>query len=587
MKLQLVMLLLAASAGAIDLPSEEMLRHAWKLLSEPGALQDHLRFDLYTRGVVNLTLAAYKAWPDMNATFVPPPSVSGPLPSSKCGMFEDIVVPIIDETWPSASEERAAEVVALAEQAPFPQAAWLSGKWEEGVSKQAAVEEGIGAARNPDRILVPWGPERDTDEGLSAFVFQGVGQHRVQKVRPDDKHAESAVYAVYLSDAEDLEVRSGFARLGADAYFTADQKVTHIRRLGRTYYPSMQGWEKHTAKGMSWRECCEVDGWYNCLNFEKGCDCHVPTKIGFRHARMAFLGTLLSIVTVHDHLLWTHLSVANAVVTAGVQELATHHPLRVLMHPHTFRTADINWIAVYRLVNENGHLHRLTPLTADSIRALAKSAQKAETGMRFETPPQRHAAQGLATDAPRLPLHEDGGDFFAVVKAHVHRYMSAHYDYATNGCGGDEGVRRWVARANTLMPLRDLPTGDALTCESLEDVLATFIYTVTANHAHVGQVTSEVVDPCHAPQAWREGELCATPRSAFSTRSLIESTALPMPKLRDDYSHLFPTAVGKQMWQAFQTDLAAFQERVAARNAVRPRAFRSFDMDIVEVSVAI
>ena len=87
------------------------------------------------------------------------------------------------------------------------------------------------------------------------------------------------------------------------------------------------------------------------------------------------------------------------------------HPLRVLMHPFTFRTAEINWRAAFSLVQGVRALctaprpSRLTALTA-----LFKFAQTEEGGMQFMTIPERFAAQGFTSeDKVQLPLHEDGG----------------------------------------------------------------------------------------------------------------------------------------------------------------------------------
>eukprot|EP01061_Rhynchopus_euleeides_P045449 TRINITY_DN8158_c0_g2_i1.p1 TRINITY_DN8158_c0_g2~~TRINITY_DN8158_c0_g2_i1.p1 ORF type:complete len:249 (+),score=105.24 TRINITY_DN8158_c0_g2_i1:79-747(+) len=222
------------------------------------------------------------------------------------------------------------------------------------------------------------------------------------------------------------------------------------------------------------------------------------------------------------------------------------------------------------------------------MEALFEFVSSAEGGLDFATIPQRFEAQGFtAEDKVQLPLHEDGSDFYDVVQEYVQSYLGAYYNYTTNECKTDDGVQAWVARANSILPRNDLPVGEALTCEGLEDILTTFVYTVTANHAHVGQISSEIADPCHSPWAWREGELCGTPRTAFTTRFIMEATSLAQPKLLDDYTHLLPAEDDKQRWRDFQTNLAAFQSRVDGRNANRARLFRSFDLRVVEISIGI
>eukprot|EP01061_Rhynchopus_euleeides_P020068 TRINITY_DN3280_c0_g4_i1.p1 TRINITY_DN3280_c0_g4~~TRINITY_DN3280_c0_g4_i1.p1 ORF type:complete len:592 (+),score=194.63 TRINITY_DN3280_c0_g4_i1:194-1969(+) len=548
-----------------------------------------LRFDDFGRSGAQQTAFGYSVWPNLTAQSVVPASLFMQLPSATVGLAEDVEVPTIDETWPSPSQEEANTSAAYGESLPFPHAGWLCGSWYKGEDKMAKLADLMTGARNPERTLVRWGDEKYTDEGFSAFVFQGIGQHRVEKVRAGDVCARGATYAVYLSDAEALEVKPGLARLGGDAYFNEHGIVTHIRRLGRFYYPSQPGWERHTTTDLSRRECAEVGG--RCRRWfmsSAPCVCRVPARLGFKSAKMAFLGTLSVVITAIDHLYGVHLSVSNAIVTSNVQALPTSHPLRTLMHPHTFRAAVINYRASFQLVNEYSHLHRSTALTETGLRQLFKYAQTEAAGLGWKTVPERHAAQGFtAEDKVKLPLHEDGGDYYAVVRKYVHGYLSAHYNYAENQCGADTGIQAWMSRANSIAPQHDLPVGDAVTCETLEDVLATFIYTVTGGHTHVGQIVSEVEDPCHAPWAWREGELCGPPRTTFTQLLLLESTAFPQPKLMDDFTHLFPEEADKQRWVEFQADLQEFKERVAARNSNRARMFRSFDMDVMEVSVGI
>ena len=559
--------------------------------SFPKSVNEKLRFDEFTRGLALQNQDNYARWPNMTSLYVVPPSISSPLPSTTVGLAEDIVVPTLDETWPAASQEEANESIAYSESLPFPHTSWHVGRWYDGEDKKASIDALIGTGTNPLRTLVPWGEEKYTDQGFADYVFKGIGQHRVVKVRAGDADAKGATYAVYLGFMEQFEVRPGFARHGANAYFNAEGQPTHIVRLGRTYYPSVPGWEKHTEHGLSWRECRELDGWYKCFSLSRGlhpCECKVPAKIGFKSAKFAFLSTLNTVITFVDHLYWGHLTVANSIVSGNVQELGVHHRLRALMHPFTFRTAEINWRAAFSLVNEYGLVHRSSSFSADGLKELFKFVQTEEGGLQFMTIPERFAAQGFTSeDKVQLPLHEDGADFYQIVRKYVRTHLTTYYDYPTNACGKDEGISAWMTRANSISPRKDLPTGEALTCEKLEDVLSTFVFTVTGYHAHVGQIAAEVNDPCHSPWAWREGELCGPPRTTFTMRFVMEATSLPQPKLLDDYTHVLRRPGDKARWLVFQEELAAFGKVVDSRNANRTRPFRSFDMDVVEVSIGI
>merc|ERR1719487_2751572 len=99
-------------------------------------------------------------------------------------------------------------------------------------------------------------------------------------------------------------------------------------------------------------------------------------------------------------------------------------------------------------------------------------------------------------------------------------------------------------------PLSDLPPlADG--CEALETVLATLIYLVSAGHRHVGTIAAEVEDPCFAPWAWREGELCGTPRTAYMQGLIMATTGLEQPTIVEDYTHMFLDDASKGLWRGF------------------------------------
>merc|ERR1712139_445291 len=174
---------------------------------------------------------------------------------------------------------------------------------------------------------------------------------------------------------------------------------------------------------------------------------------------------------------------------------------------------------------------------------------------------------------------------YAALRTFVHEYLSIHFDYASNGCASDTAVGAWYGRVNTLMPQHDLPT--TLTCEVLEEVLSTFMFYVSAMHNHVGTIAAEVEDPCFAPWAWREGELCGPPRTFFTQAIVMTSTSMEQPKIVDDYTHMFDDAPSKAAWSRFTVGLRVVGQRVEQRNKHRRRPFLSFATDRIETAISI
>eukprot|EP01061_Rhynchopus_euleeides_P008170 TRINITY_DN171_c2_g1_i3.p1 TRINITY_DN171_c2_g1~~TRINITY_DN171_c2_g1_i3.p1 ORF type:complete len:1111 (+),score=146.06 TRINITY_DN171_c2_g1_i3:105-3437(+) len=556
-------------------------------LSAARALVDGFRFDLTQRAYVGIYADTYAHLPPIPPSSVRPPWLFGELPMLPSG-FAGVHVPMHDEIFPSPfTIEETQLAMALTQKLPFPDTADEAGQYHEWEHPETVVGGMLSGIVDDGRVLVPWGQEKHTDKGFSAVVFQGIGQHRVEKVRRGDRHARSAVYASYLNFAEDLEVRPGFAKYGADAYFDKHGQVTHIRRGGQTYHPSNPGWAAYRSSNMTRRECRAVRGWRECDQTGSSlvCRCTVPAKLGFKAAKLAFLGTLFAVVTAVDHLFGVHLTYANSLVISNVAELPVEHPLRVLLNPFTFGTAAVNYAVARSLTSELGLLQRTTSLSTQGLWDLFAFARTEAAGVSWKSPLERFQAQGFGPDDLHLPLHEDATDFYGVVKQFVHSFVTAHWDYTSNTCRSDEHVKKWWTRMSSMAPLHDLPA--AVTCENLEQVIAVAIFYVSAMHTHVGAVTGEVLDPCHLPMAWREGEPCGPPRTAHAGAVLIASTSQNHPKLLGDYTHLFDDEGDKQLWRDFQVNLVEYGKRVDARNAQRTRPFKGFHLSHIEISTAV
>merc|ERR1712110_436559 len=167
------------------------------------------------------------------------------------------------------------------------------------------------------------------------------------------------------------------------------------------------------------------------------------------------------------------------------------------------RTEAINYNAAILLAPEWGMLHRAVPMTTAGITGLWNYANTSSRGLTWQTVPVKKAARGVNLE---LPYDVDGLDYYAILKNYTHHYLAHYYDLASDACAADQALQRWYNRVDSLLPATsDLPT---LTCAVLEDVLSTFMYHVSAYHRHVGSIASEAADPCFAPMAWREGELC-------------------------------------------------------------------------------
>jgi len=388
----------------------------------------------------------------------------------------------------------------------------------------------------------------------------------------------AASFGLELERFQALETRPGFAKLGASAYFSSAKRIVGIYRNGKLYTPDgPQGTSRECGEYFSWGY------WYP--------RCGDTWEDGWLHAKMAFRGTLVTIITVSDHLQSVHLTYGNALATANVEELHPDHPLRRLLTPFAFRTEAINYNAANILTPEMTLVHRAVGLSKDGIVAAFQHGNASAEMQRFHTFPELLAARGVQDLS--LPLDEDGAGFYTILKAAVHDYISHYYDYASNACATDplsahgsavSGIPRWYEKVRLSLPGQQLPS---LTCENLEEVLATLLYQVTAFHRHTGTIAAETSDPCWAPSAWIDGYLCGLPRTAFTQSFIMATTGLEQPKLIEDYGHIFNEAFGKSWWASLTTSLTAFERVIEGRNAQRKQPYLIFLPSKIETAVGI
>lgn len=240
------------------------------------------RMDAYSRILALANSVAHSNHVKPAAADVTVPTAMQDVPGVACGLT-NITVPQTDEHQGDISTlNRAGGVVGNL--LDFPETADHAevGDWEVGEDREATVKRLVGVW--PDmRGMYDWGsaPDRYSDAVVQDLCVAGLGQHRLERVKVDDAlKPAGAVYAVYLNFAATLEVRPGFAKLGADAYFDGSGTLIGISRAGTLFTPDgEQGTPSSCTRSWSW------GSWST--------SCSTAT-IGWQHAKLAFRGTLIT-----------------------------------------------------------------------------------------------------------------------------------------------------------------------------------------------------------------------------------------------------------------------------------------------------
>lgn len=84
----------------------------------------------------------------------------------------------------------------------------------------------------------------------------------------------------------------------------------------------------------------------------------LPSDEGWANAKMLAKVTAFLVMTVQEHLSWTHFLVSNAVTREMTVQLPPSHPIRRLLTVFTFRATEVNLSAFDNLVPENCILYR-------------------------------------------------------------------------------------------------------------------------------------------------------------------------------------------------------------------------------------
>ena len=214
-----------------------------------------------------------------------------------------------------------------------------------------------------------------SDEALAHIAFFGLGSHRLEQVQAPQPMPmpPSATFQVNLMAMADLEVRPGFARYRACAYFDAERRPVAIgMSSGELVRP---------GDGEPWE-----------------------------HAKFAWRCSLVCCTTCVDHLANVHFFVAAHMLRAVVTALPKDHVIQRAIHPFTFCTALINNKAGSALLPANAIISHISALTWQSFGDIMEAGYR--KGPEWRPLPAQLADKGPMVaelvNAGALPYFEDG-----------------------------------------------------------------------------------------------------------------------------------------------------------------------------------
>ncbi|OQR84833.1 hypothetical protein ACHHYP_12775 [Achlya hypogyna] len=520
----------ASPAQCLALPSASEYTQLIAVAGDVVSKHDP-RLDFWTREMYKLVVLKLSRWSRPEASkALTIPATHGPI--DKITLVQtSIQVPLEDEDWPNQPWIEIKFANGLRDYAPFVDN--FAADWLPGEDKERYVMQRFGHIW--PRVQVHW-DDRYSDRALELIAFNGLGQHMITKL--PEAHTDGSYYSVATNFMYGLEVRPGFAKYGADAYFDSNGKVTKIVRGSLTFRPDDPDWE---------------------------------------YAKLCFRGSLQIKVTALDHLLLVHSTVANHVTVLHREQLPPAHPLRRLIKPFTFRSAAINFSAGRALFAPKGMLQRTVALTTAGMK---QAWDYGLASFAYEPFPAMIARQNI--DTVSLPFHEDGMDYWCIVEQFVDAYIALYFHTDVDVTGDDAIVGFWAA-LNATMPY-DLP---ALSLAALKEFITYFVFTVSSMHNHIGAIAEYVSDPAFCPAAWVEGELAGRPGTAIRLALLMIVTGFDQPQITEDFSHVMLDDDAKAVARSFTRAVTEQIAVVDARNQKRVQPFQSFNPSTMEMAVGI
>jgi len=391
----------------------------------------------------------------------------------------------------------------------------------------------------------------DSPHMLSQFAFAGAGCLHTRKVTKDLPFLpEEAEYVSDCLEMGNFEVRDGFQRYGAAAYFDKDQRILGIY--------TVQNGEYIEAPNIMTPE--------------------------WKHATMVWKNTMLAQVTIVDHMGKVHLMEANTLVKATRSHLSRTHPFRALCKLFTFRTITINMNAFKNLYSHKGFIERIWAFEGDEVQNLIAGFKD---DYKFCTLPEN--IPKCMQDVENYPVNKDIPRFWKVMRDFVHDYLMEIYLHNPQNLWDDKEMQsclQEIAEGLNLNKETDLASFDQVV-----DLFASLFSTATGFHEHVGHMVDYWARPDVAGTTLREGKEIDSIQTYSMLSALACATGMRTPKLIGNWEHLlsrdmFATKTIPVL-RKFQRELIQLSEQIDRENKDRTFQLQSFNPRVMECSVSL
>jgi len=388
-----------------------------------------------------------------------------------------------------------------------------------------------------------------SDDALTRFCFNGVAAHRVETVFADESAgapktvkdgAKVKYFVLRTSQLAPLAVRKGFAHYGADVFFDTNYRPVKILMAGLAY-------EKLSL---------------HSHQQEEGRIIVRPGDAEWANAKFVARSSLLTLVTVVDHLYGVHLQESNLLTIATREHLSKDHPVRRFLTAYQFGTIGVNANACNLLIKSRTLAQRTFAFDDQGFSVAMNSAS--DLMMPFSSV-CKEAGYATAVDKVKCnqwlkdargvdtPYNRQETALYEIHHKFVVDYLKLYYgaDYRV-AISRDQEVMDFMAsyqmRLLALNPYTGSPpppshqqgavlngpyskSSEAECGCLIEHVMANFILQVTQAHTQRGTVAVYAQDASWTAGKWVSGHSVGTKQTAIAQGLLLATTAMSKPNL--------------------------------------------------------
>jgi hypothetical protein len=435
-----------------------------------------------------------------------------------------------------------------------------------------------------------------SNRAMTQFGFYGLACQHMRKLCPEEDKVsqypipDGAVYIHDMSVSYSFDVRPGYEKYGAIAYFNDQFEIVGIYWChGQKYIPAVDDCKRCTTDKEIEQKDSSIDDDNEDDNDDEEDEEHEQhTESDIRaqewaHAKWCWKTTSFAHVAVEDHLIWTHFMEANHFVLASQHHLPINHPLRLFLRQFQFNTVDVNYTAMLGLVNKYGFIHRLWAFEYDEV---VKIFQLALMKYKFRILPEFIHPSMRDLDDKYFPYCTDSLAFWCIMRKYVSSFVNIYYKTDTD-LMQDTHAHGFC---NALFVSLALPSPIS-TKERFVDVITQLMCSVTANHEHVGQVSDYVLSPDWVGTKLKPNKNVCQVQNYVQFLTLTLMTGLRNPGILADFSHLIPDDEHREQvvqgYRQWKQDLHDLVNAIDVRNETRIFPFESFNPRVLECSVSV